>query len=94
MTILTIWQAVVVAAGNNGGSPALTSSPGTGKKVISIGSVDNAKYPTVYTAEDSNGRHLKYSGSPWPVQSAPTTVLKVYDYTKLAANTTGYGPEG
>lgn len=56
-----------------------------GEKVIAVGSVDNRLYPTVYTARDSNGNTLKYSGNPWPV-SAPKTGLKVYDITKLAAN--------
>ena len=77
--------AVIAAAGNSGG-PALTSSPSVGKKVISVGSVDNQKYPTVYTAHDSLGNTLKYSGNPWPV-SAPKAGLKVYDITKLASNT-------
>ncbi|EFX03716.1 subtilisin-like protease [Grosmannia clavigera kw1407] len=78
--------AVIVAAGNDGG-PALTSSPAVGEKVIAVGCLDNAKFPTVYTARDSNGNSLQYSGNPWPV-SAPKTGLKVYDMTKLASNTT------
>ncbi|EPE07156.1 subtilisin-like protease [Ophiostoma piceae UAMH 11346] len=77
--------AVIAAAGNNGG-PALTSSPAIGEKVIAVGSVDNQKYPAVYTARDSLGNKLKYSGNPWPVD-APKTGLKVYDITKLSANT-------
>lgn len=79
--------AVIAAAGNDGGAPALTSSPASGPKAISVGCAQNSHFPTIYTAKDSLNQSIKYSGNPWPVV-APDTGLKVYDMTKLAANTT------
>lgn len=78
--------AVIIANGNNGGLAGLTSSPALSKKAIAIGSVQNSHYPTVYIGKDSKGHSFKYSGNPWPV-IAPSSGLKVYDMTKLAANT-------
>ncbi|PVH84726.1 subtilisin-like protease [Cadophora sp. DSE1049] len=78
--------AVVVANGNNGVLAGIPSSPAIGKGVIAVGSVQNSHYPTVYGGKDSRGRSFKYSGDPWPVQ-APATGLTVYDFVKIAADT-------
>lgn len=77
---------VVIANGNVGGVAAITSSPAIGKDVLAVGCAQNSKFPVVYSGRDSNGRQFKYSGDPWPVQ-APSTGLKVYNFTVLAANT-------
>lgn len=79
--------AVIVANGNTGGIAGTPSSPAIGKKVIGVGSVQNSHFPVVYGGKDSRGRSFKYSGSPWPVK-APATGLKVYDISKIAANST------
>jgi len=54
--------AVFASAGNNGASgPYLTSAPGIGKDVFSVGSVENTKFPVTYELKDNNGRTLRYS---------------------------------
>lgn len=59
--------AVIAAAGNDGALGLFNpSSPGLGADVISVGSVENTQFPTVYTALDSEGLELSYA-SVWPL---------------------------
>jgi len=54
--------AVFASAGNDGSSGAyLTSAPGIGKDVFSVGSVENTKFPVTYELKDNTGRTLRYS---------------------------------
>jgi hypothetical protein len=64
--------AVIAAAGNDGGSAAPVfspSAPGIGADVISVGSIDNAEFPSLYTAIDSEGYQFNYAAV-WPYASS------------------------
>jgi hypothetical protein len=60
---------LIASAGNSGEEgPYYASTPSLSPGIISVGSVSNTKFPTMYNAKDSLGRTIEYASNfPWDV---------------------------
>lgn len=67
--------AMIAANGNDGSlSPMSVNSPGSALGSIGVGSVENARFETVYNARDSNGVNIEY-GSVFPIGATELDVV-------------------